>query len=418
MRKKLIVQKYGGSSVADAEKIKNVARRIAKTAKEGNNVVVVVSAMGDTTDNLVKLAYEVTKHPSKREMDMLLSTGEQVSIALMAMALHELKIDAVSLTAMQVGIHTDSAFTKAKIKHIKTERVKKYLEEGKVVIVAGFQGVDSNMNITTLGRGGSDTTAVALAAALESDICQIYTDVEGVFTADPRVVKDAVKLPLITYDEMLELASLGARVLHSRAVELGKRYNVKLEVRSSFNNKPGTIIVKEYKGMEDLVVTGVTFKEDEAKITITDVPDKPGVAAKIFGELAKENINVNMIVQSASRGDKNDISITVNENELEEAVKVLEKVKKEIKAKGVTFDRNIGIVSIVGIGMRSHPGIAEKMFETLAKNKINIQMISTSEIKISCVIAQNHLKKAVKELHKAFDLKNVTKKLKKTKVKK
>jgi len=408
----IVVQKYGGSSVATAEKILNVAKRIISSYKEGKKLVVVVSAMGDTTDNLVKLAYQVNPSPSKREMDMLLSTGEQVSISLLAMALHRYNIDAVSLTGLQVGIHTDSAFTKAKILHIKTENILKHLRKNKVVIVAGFQGVDKDLNITTLGRGGSDTTAVALAAALKADVCEIYTDVVGVYTADPRIVPTARKLDVITYDEMLEMASLGAKVLHSRSVEIAKRFNTKLEVKSTFVNLPGTIIVKEYKDMEDLVVTGVTCKTDEAKVTISGVPDVPGIAAKIFRALAKENINVNMIVQSASRKGINDISFTISESDIEDTKKILNKIAKELKAESVDFDKNIGIVSVVGIGMRSHPGVAQKMFETLGKNNINIQMISTSEIKISCVIDRNKVKKAMQKLHLAFNLHKIGRKIK------
>ncbi len=409
MKNNIVVQKFGGSSMGDENKIKNVAKRIAATYKKGRKVVVVVSAMGKTTDNLVKLAYNINSSPSKREMDMLLSTGEQISISLLAMALHKLKINAVSLTGLQVGINTDSAHTKAKILDIKTNLVKRYLDKKNVVIVAGFQGVDKNMNITTLGRGGSDTTAMALAAALKADICEIYTDVDGVYTADPRLIKDAVKLEQITYDEMLEMASLGAKVMHSRAVEIAKRYNVKFEVKSSFNNKPGTIVYKEFKNMENLVVTGVTTNKNEAKVTITDLPDKPGIAAKIFKILSDNNINVNMIVQSSSKKKTNDISFTIDSSDLSDAKKIITAHLKKIGGADVYFDKNIATVSIVGIGMRSHPGIAKTMFETLSKNKINIQMISTSEIKISCVIEKQKIDIAAKQLHKAFELKNINK---------
>jgi len=414
---RIIVQKFGGSSVANSERILNVAKRIASYYKQGNKIVVVVSAMGDTTDDLIKLAMEVNPNPSKREMDMLLSTGEQISIALLAMALHKLNIEAVSLTGLQVGIRTDSAFTKARILHINTKNILKHLKENKVVIVAGFQGVDKDMNITTLGRGGSDTTAVAIAAALKADLCEIYTDVVGVFTADPRIVKDARKLDIITYDEMLEMASLGAKVLHSRSVEIAKKFNVKLEVKSSFNNLPGTIIVEEYKGMEELVITGVTAKTDEAKITIRGVPDVPGVAAKIFKALANENINVNMIIQSASRKGINDISFTINETDVEDTKKALKSLSSELKFEDYDIDKDIGIVSVVGIGMRSHPGVAQKMFETLGKNKINIEMISTSEIKISCVIRREKVNEAVQKLHKAFNLEKIGRKISKAVVK-
>ncbi len=410
MSNNIIVQKYGGSSMGDVSKIKNVARRIAEYYKKGYKVAVVVSAMGKTTDKLVKLAYEITKNPSKREMDMLLSTGEQISISLLAMALHNLNIDAISLTGLQVGINTDSAFTKAKILDIRTNLVKKHLKDKKVVIVAGFQGVDKDMNITTLGRGGSDTTAMALAAALKADLCEIYTDVDGVYTADPRIIKDAVKLDYITYDEMLEMASLGAKVMHSRAVEIAKRFDVKFEVKSSFKKKKGTIVYKEFKNMENLVVTGVTTNKSEAKVTIIDLPDKPGIAAKIFKLLSDNNINVNMIVQSSSQNKTNDISFTIDEADLNDAKKVISSNLSRLGGKEVFFDKNIGTVSIVGIGMRSHPGVAKTMFETLAKNKINIQMISTSEIKISCVINRNKVDTAAKALHKAFNLHNINKK--------
>lgn len=411
--KNIIVQKYGGSSVGDAKKIMNVAHRIKARVLEGDQIVVVVSAMADTTDELISLASQITESPSKREMDMLLSTGEQISIALLAMALHKIDVEAISLTGMQVGIQTDSAFTKAKILEIKGNTLKKYLKKYKVIIVAGFQGMDKDFNITTLGRGGSDTTAVALAAALKADKCEIYTDVDGVYTTDPRVVPEAQKVDFITYDDMLELASLGAKVMHSRSIEIAKRFNVILEVRSSFNMNPGTIICKEYKGMEDLVVTGVTFKKDEAKMTISDVSDQPGVAAKIFKILAENHININMIVQSSSRSGKNDISFTIEEADVPDAKRVMEKILQEVGAKEYYFDENIGIISIVGIGMRSHPGVAQKMFEVLAKNNINIQMISTSEIKISCVVDQDKIDLAVKSLHKEFDLDKIKDKLKK-----
>ncbi|MBN1898339.1 MAG: aspartate kinase [Spirochaetes bacterium] len=409
--KKLVVQKFGGSSVATAEKIMNIAKRIAQEEKKGNNLVVVVSAMGKTTDSLVQLANEVNPHPSKREMDMLLSTGEQISIALLAMALHRLKVNAVSLTGMQVGIQTDSAHTKAKILHIKTNKIFDLLRKNHIVIVAGFQGVDKNLNITTLGRGGSDTTAVALAAALKADTCEIYTDVEGVYTADPRMVPESRKLDIITYDEMLEMASLGAKVLHSRSVVIAKKYNTKLVVKTSFYNIPGTIIVKEYKNMEDLLITGVTSKMDEAKITICGVPDTPGIAAKIFKALAEEDINVNMIVQSASRKGINDISFTISQSDIKDANNILQNLMKDVKAKDLNFDKNIGVVSIVGMGMASHPGIAQKMFETLGKHGVNIQMISTSEIKISCVIERSKVKMAMQKLHQSFGLDKVGKKI-------
>ncbi len=410
---KIIVQKYGGSSVADPEKIMNIAKRIKTNVKKNNKVIVVVSAMGKTTDQLVKIAAEITDSPSKREMDMLLSTGEQVTISLLAMALHKLKIEAISLTGLQVGITTDSSHTKARILHIKSNILKQYLKKNDVIIVAGFQGVDKNLNITTLGRGGSDTSAVALAASIKADKCEIYTDVDGVYTSDPRVVKEAKKIDMITYDDMLELASLGAKVMHSRSIEIAKRFNVKLEVRSSFNNKPGTIIYKEMKNMEDLVVTGVSFKKDEAKVTLNDLPDNPGVAAMVFKALADHDINVDMIVQSSSKIEVNDISFTIKENELKETMRILKDVCKKVKGRCVTSDRNIGVVSIVGIGMKSHSGVAQKMFEILSKSKINIQMISTSEIKISCIVDEKKVETAVRALHKGFGLDKIIKKIKK-----
>ncbi len=411
--KNIIVQKYGGSSVADTDKIMNIARRIKSNVLKREKVIVVVSAMGKTTDDLVKLVNEITDSPSKREMDMILSTGEQISIALLAMALHKLNIKAISLTGLQVGITTDSSHTKARILHIKPKVLKDYLKTNDVIIIAGFQGVDKNLNITTLGRGGSDTSAVALAASIAADKCEIYTDVDGVYTADPRIVKEAQKIDIITYDDMLELASLGAKVMHSRSIEIAKRFNVKLEVKSSFNKKPGTIIYKEIKGMEDITVTGVSFKKDEAKVSINDVPDKPGIAAKIFKALAFHNINVDMIVQSSSRVGVNSISFTIKENELKETIKILENVNKKLKSHGISYEKDIGIVSLVGIGMKSHPGVASKMFEILSKNKVNIQMISTSEIKISCVISKKNVERAVRALHKGFELDKISKKLKK-----
>jgi len=329
------------------------------------------------------------------------------------MALHKFNINAISLTGPQVGITTDSAFMKARILHIQSNIMKDHLKRNDVLIVAGFQGVDKDNNITTLGRGGSDTSAVALAAATKAGRCEIYTDVDGVYTADPRVVKEAQKIDIITYDDMLELSSLGAKVMHSRSIEIAKRFNVKLEVRSSFNNRPGTIIYKEIKGMEDITVTGVSFKKDEAKVTISEVPDKPGVAAKIFQALAENNINVDMIVQSASRIGINDISFTIKTNELKETIKILNKVNKKVKGKNVSYDKNIGIISIVGIGMKSHPGVAAKMFNILSSNKINIHMISTSEIKISCVVDEKKIEAAARALHRGFELDTIRKKLKK-----
>ncbi len=402
----IIVQKYGGTSVGDTDRIKNVAKRIIKSKEKGDKLIVIVSAMAGTTDSLTKLAYEISPNPHKREMDMLLASGEQVSIALLAMALHEAGTDAVSLTANQVGIYTDNAHTKAKIEKIETNKLFEYLDSGKVVIVAGFQGIDLEQNITTLGRGGSDTSAVAIAAAINADLCEIYTDVEGVFSADPRIVPDARKLDKITHFEMLELASLGAKVLHPRSVLFAKRYNVKLVVRSVFTETEGTYIVEETEEMEKVSVSGITSKNDEIKVTIKNVPDEPGMAAKIFGELASNNISVNVIVQSAGKAEDktNTISFTIAKSDLEQSKEIVENLTNEIGNLEIDFDENISIISIVGIGMRSHSGIASSMFSILAKNGINIQMITTSEIKISVVINREDAEKAVQSLHKEFNM--------------
>lgn len=398
----LIVQKYGGSSVADAKKIKNVARRVKRTAKKGNKVVVVVSAPGDTTDRLLSSAYKITAHPPEREVDMLLATGEQISISLLTMALHSLGCPAISFTGPQVRILTDMAHTKARILSIDTKRIKDELKKGKVVVVAGFQGISQEEDITTLGRGGSDTTAVALATSLKANSCEIYTDVEGIYTADPRIVPSAKKLEKISYDEMLELSSLGAKVMHLRSVELAKRYNVRLHVRSTFSNKEGTMITK--KGLEAPGVSGVTYDKDQAKITIQSVPDSPGIASTIFNEIAKENINVDMIVQSASLKGLTDLSFTIAGTDLKKALPAIKVITKRIKAKGVASSKGVAKVSIVGVGMRSHPGVAARMFSCLAKGRINIEMISTSEIKISCAINEKNVREAVKSLHREFGL--------------
>lgn len=400
----IVVRKYGGSSVATPERIKKVAEQIIKAKETQPQMVVVVSALGDTTDELIELAHQITTTPDEREMDMLLSTGEQISCALLSMALISMGCPAVSLTAQQVEILTDKVYTKAKIRKVSTERIMKELNAGKVVVVAGFQGVTEDDDITTLGRGGSDTTAVALAAVLKAEVCEIFTDVDGVYTADPRIVPDARKLDLISYEEMLELASAGAKVLQSRSVEMAKKFGVKIHVRSSFNDLPGTIVCEEVPSMEEILVSGVTSHVDEAKITILDVPDKPGMAAKIFTALSEKNINVDMIVQSASTKDTNDISFTIPKTELLKAVKVGEEVAKEIGAKGVISDDNVAKISIVGVGMRSHSGVAAKMFSALASKDINIDMISTSEIKISCIIRKDQAEEAVKVLHEVFEL--------------
>jgi aspartate kinase len=402
----LIVQKYGGSSVADHERVMNVAKRITETYEKGNQVVVVVSAQGDTTDHLIDMAYDINPKPSKREMDMLLSTGEQISIALLAMAIEKLGYPAISLTGVQVGIKTSCMYSNARIESIRDDRVRKELDDNKIVIVAGFQGIDEKGNITTLGRGGSDTTAVALAAALEADVCEIYTDVDGVYTADPRVVPEARKLREVTYGEMLELASLGAKVLHNRSVELASKYNVKMVVRSSLNYNEGTLIM-EVNEMEKMVVKGVAHDTDVARISIIAVRDIPGVAYKIFKLLADENINVDIILQSIGRDDTKDISFTVTKAQLTEAVDLINKNLDYIGAKSVSFTNDVAKVSVVGAGMANNPGIAALMFEALAEEGININMISTSEIKISCLIDREDAENAVRAIHKKFRLDEV-----------
>ncbi len=398
------MQKYGGSSVANAERIRNVAKRVIKTKKAGNKVVVVVSAMGDMTDDLITLSEQITKNPSDREMDMLLSTGEQVSVALLAMAIEEMGHPAVSMTGPQVGIMTDTHHSKARIENINGARIKAALKEGKIVIAAGFQGQTATGEITTLGRGGSDLTAVALAKALDAKHCEIYTDVDGIYTTDPRIVPDAKKIDVISYDEILELASLGAKVMHSRSIEVGKRFNVPIFVRNSMNDREGTLITKENKKMEDIVVSGAALNEDEAKITLFGIPDRPGVAAKIFKDIADGNVNVDMIIQNKTETGKTDLSFTVYKSELSRALKTLEKIADEVGADRVSCDKNIAKLSIVGIGMRSHTGIASKMFSALAKKKINIDMIATSEIKVSCVIDGDKGKEALRVVHAAFNL--------------
>ena len=400
----LIVQKFGGTSVADAARMKVAAKRAVDAHSAGNRVIVVVSARGKMTDELLELAYEINDNPSTRELDSLLSTGEQMSSALMAMAIHSLGSPAVSFVGRQIGITTDSFHTKARIVNMKVDRILEELSNNKIVVVAGYQGVDENDNITTLGRGGSDTSAVALAALLKADICDIYTDVDGIFTADPRIVPKARKLDKISYDEILELASMGAQVVHVRSVELAKKYNVPIRVRSSFNNSIGTLICKEVMEMEDIVVSGATVTKNDAKITIIGVSDEPGQAAKIFHELAKENINVDMIIQNISAHGLTDVTFTVQKDDLPLALETTERIKKEIQAKEIVANDKIAKLSVVGIGMRTHSGIADKMFKTLSDEKINIQMISTSEIKISCVIEEDQAEKALNSMHDAFEL--------------
>src|SRR3954471_1660166 len=401
----LIVQKYGGTSVGNTDRIKNVASRVAKYHKEGHQVVVVVSAMSGVTDNLIRLAKEIMPLPSEREMDMLLATGEQTTIALTAMALHALNIPAASLTGAQAGIVTDGVHTKAKIQDISPKEVHAMLDAGNVVIVAGFQGQTSKGQITTLGRGGSDLTAIALASALKADLCQIYTDVDGVYTADPRIVTSARKLPEISYDEMLELASLGAKVMQSRSVEFAKKFGVVFEVRSSLNDNPGTIVKEETLSMEGVVIRGVSLDKNQAKVTLIAVPDRPGVAAHVFKAIAEANINVDMIVQNISHNQgapSTDISFTVDKPDLLKAKKVIDTLKDKIGFREVISDEKIGKLSIVGVGMRSHSGVAAKMFEALANSGVNIDMISTSEIKISVVIDLAKGEGAMQALHAAF----------------
>ena len=398
---KLIVQKFGGSSVANTERLFNVARIVTDTYKQGCNVVVVVSAQGDTTDDLIAKAHEIDANPSKREMDVLLSTGEQISIALLAMAISKLGYPVISLTGRQAGFLTDSNHSKARIKKVDTERIEKELDQRKIVVVAGFQGMNRYDDITTLGRGGSDTSAVALAAELKADLCQIYTDVDGVYTADPRIVKSAKKLEEISFDEMLELASCGAQVLHNRSVEMAKKYNVNLEVLSSLENKPGTK-VKEVTKMEKMLIKGVAKDDDVARISVVGLPDKPGIAFRIFSVLASKKVNVDIILQSVGRDGTKDISFTVPEESLSTAVEALNEQMELLGAHRIEVDENVTKVSIVGAGMQSNPGVAAKMFEALYEADINIQMISTSEIKISVLIQKDLGVKAMNAVSEAF----------------
>lgn len=397
----LIVQKFGGSSVANAERVMNVARIVTDTYKQGNDVVVVVSAQGDTTDDLIAKAKEINPSGSKREMDMLLSSGEQISIALLAMAIQSLGCPAVSLLGWQAGFRTNSVYSSARIKTIQKERLETELSERKIVVVAGFQGINEKGNITTLGRGGSDTSAVAIAAALRANKCQIFTDVDGVYTADPRKIKNAKRLKEITYDEMLELATLGAQVLNNRSVEMAKKYNVELEVISSLNPIPGTI-VKEVAKMEKMLVRGVTKDTNVARISLTGLADIPGIAFKIFNKLAQENINVDIILQSVGRNNTKDIAFTVSKDNADSAIEALKSLSFVDDSITITCDTSVAKVSVVGAGMETHPGTASTMFEALYNNDINIQMISTSEIKISVLIDLNDADKAVAAVHEAF----------------
>ncbi len=396
--------KFGGSSVADADKIKNVARRIADAREEGDEVLAVVSARGKTTDGLVALAREISDRPDPREMDMLLSTGERISCALMAMALHDLGHDARSFTGSQAGIVTDDSHTKAKILEIRAERLREALEGGHIVLVAGFQGVSSDRNVTTLGRGGSDTTAVALAAALDAAVCEIYTDVTGVFTADPRIEPGARKLPLVSHEEMLEMAATGSRVLALRSVEFARRHDVPLHVRSSFLPEEGTWIRKETPGMEKAIVSGISHKSDEAKVTISGVENRPGVAAQIFTALADRDLNVDTIIQNVSDVRGADVSFTVPLDELAMALDTVEELRDRLGFRDLSSDDQIGKVTLVGAGMKSEPGVAAKMFRVLAEEGINLQMIDTSTIRITVVIDRREVERAVRALHDAFDL--------------
>jgi aspartate kinase len=401
----LVVQKYGGTSVGDIDRIKDVARRVINTKNQGHEVVVVVSAMAGETDKLIRLAQQVTPIPDERELDVLVSTGEQVSIALLAIALKDMGTDAKSYLGFQIKIATDSAFGKARITGIESERMFNNLKNGRVVVVAGFQGMDESDNITTLGRGGSDTTAVAIAAALKADVCEIYTDVDGVYTTDPNICSKARKLSKISYDEMLEMASLGAKVLQIRSVEFAKKYDVPIHVRSSFNDNPGTIVCKEDEEMERVVVSGVTYNKNEAKIEVMRVPDVPGVAAKLFKPIADANIVVDMIIQtSSSEKGYADVAFTVPKSNFTKTIQIVKETIKELGGKEVNADENIAKVSIVGVGMRSHSNVATHMFSALANEGINIHMISTSEIKISCIIDSKYTELAVRALHDAFEL--------------
>lgn len=400
----IIVQKYGGSSLADTEKIRKAAERLARKREQGFDVVAVLSAMGKTTDELIAKAHALTADPPAREMDMLVTTGEQVSVSLMAIALHAMNCRAVSLIAPQIGIYTDGLHTKAKIIDIKTDRIVQALKDSRVVLIAGFQGINENMEYTTLGRGGSDTSAVALAVKLEAETCEIFTDVEGVYTADPRIVPNARQLQAISYDEMLELASLGAGVMHSRSVELAKKHNVIINVRSSFSENPGTFITKEDSCMEEILVRGAALDTGEAKVTIKQVPDSPGMVATIFSTLARQNINVDMIIQNIGTEGVADVSFTVGENDVSAVKEISSSIIELTGAHSVGIDPDIAKVSVVGIGMRSHCGVAEKMFSVLGEAGINIDMISTSEIKISCVINEKNGEEALRLIHTIFEL--------------
>lgn len=400
----LVIQKFGGTSVANVEKIKNVARKVIKEKESGNDVVVVLSAMAGETDRLIALANSATESPDEREFDSLISTGEQVTVSLLSIVLISMGYRAKSFLGFQVKVKTDQAYKKARIKYIDTKAIRRELKNGKIVVVAGFQGVDEENNITTLGRGGSDTSAVALAAALKADRCDIYTDVDGVYTTDPNVCGKARRLNKISYDEMLEMAITGAKVLQPRSVEMAKKYNVPVYVKSTFSEGRGTLVTKEDKDMEKEIVSGITYDKDQAKITVVHVPDKPGVAAALFSPLSAKNINVDMIIQNASLEGFTDLTFTVSKKDLKDAQKIVEEAARVIDAKKVQVDAEVAKVSIIGVGMASHSGVAAKMFSTLANEGVNIMMISTSEIKISCVIQRKYTELAVSVLHDAFGL--------------
>jgi aspartate kinase len=403
-KKKITVQKFGGTSVANAEKIKAAAQRAIAATKGGNQVVVVASARGKQTDHLIAEALEVNPNPSKREMDQLLSTGEQQTVSLMAMAIESMGHKAISMTGAQIKMLTDSVHTKARIKSIDAGRIKKHLNKGCIVIVAGFQGIDENENITTLGRGGSDTSAVALAAALKADTCEIYTDVDGVYTADPRIFSDAVKMELISYDEILEMASLGAGVMHGRSIEFGKKYNVVIHVRSSMSEKTGTLITHEVPKMEGILVSGATIEKNLAKISLIGVDNKPGNAAKIFAHLAQAKVSVNDIIQTEVSAEKANISFTVGKNDFADAQKAVEEIKKKVNCQDAFYRQDIAEISVIGVGMRTHYGVANMMFNALAKAKVNIDSITTSEIRISCIVDKDQGDKALISVCKAFEL--------------
>lgn len=400
----LIIQKYGGTSVGTIEKLRAVARRVIKCYQQGNQMVVVLSAMAGQTDDLIRLAHKITDNPDLRELDVLMSTGEQVSVALLAMAIKSMGHDARSLLGSQVAIYTDQLYGKARIHEIETDRMTRELEQGTILAVAGFQGLNDNGDITTLGRGGSDTTAVALAASLKADVCEIFTDVDGVYTTDPNVCPKARKLAIISYDEMLEMASLGAKVLEIRSVEFAKKYNVPIHVRSTFTNERGTMVVAETKNMEKVLVSGVTYSKNEARVTIRKVPDRPGISFKIFRPIFESGIVVDMIVQNTSEKGITDLTFTVPKSDYRKTIGLVSEVASKIGAKEVLGDENIAKVSVIGVGMRSHAGVAQNMFEVLGKENINISLISTSEIKISCVIEEKYTELAVRVLHKAFGL--------------